>query len=158
MPFKQRLEFGWNFQQTPGRNSFPATNDVGLSLGYQFSRKGTLGIGAAYRFGLGSWDKITLTHEGMGLRSYIDYRLSKPEARLLENIWITGSFEMNYWQRIYYLNQYRHLAWQASGLLGLTKKVKTVKGQMKMQVMVDLLAIRKNSVGDCLQFRMGKYL
>lgn len=148
-PFKQRLEKGWNFQQTPGRYGFPATNDLGLSLGYQFSRKGTLGIGAAYRFGLGSWEKIALTHEGIGLRTYLDWQI--------KNSWfITGAAEWNYWERMDSLSTLLALPWQKSGLVGVTRKIKMPKGEMKIQLMIDLMAISNGQQERFWSFRVGK--
>lgn len=92
-PFKQRLEKGWNIQQTPGRYGFPATNDIGLSLGYVFSRNGIFTVGVAGQLGLGSWQKITFNIEGLVIRTSLDWRLSPENKGLLANTYVTGGWD-----------------------------------------------------------------
>ncbi len=137
--FKKRLEFTWNMQTGQRVQSFPVTNDLGLSIGYKLLPKAVAGIGASYKFGLGTWQKISLTHEGMSVRSFFDWRISSSRAKLMANIWITAGYEMNYWERIRYLQDWRHLAWQKSGLIGITKKISINKKEIKMQFLYDFL-------------------
>lgn len=137
--FKKRLEFTWNMQTGQRVRSFPVTNDLGLSLGYKILPKAVAGIGASYKFGLGSWQKISLTHEGMSIRSFFDWRISSPNAKLMANFWITAGYELNYWERIRHLQDWRHLAWQKSGLIGITKKISINKKEIKMQFLYDYL-------------------
>lgn len=148
LPLKKRLEFGWNLQSRNRVQGFPATNDLGLSLGYKLNPKSVVGIGGAYKFGLGSWDKIRLTHEGVALRTFVDWKIKG-------NWWVSGGYELNYWQRIDNLSQYKKLAWQKSGLLGVTKKIKTVKREMKFQALVDLLKISTGLPQEYFLLRIG---
>ena len=53
--FFQRLEYGLNIQSIRGTSFLPATSDLGLSLGYKLSDKKTIGVGASYKIGWGSW-------------------------------------------------------------------------------------------------------
>lgn len=137
--FKKRLEFTWNMQTGQRVRSFPVTNDLGLSIGYKILPKAVIGVGASYKFGLGTWQKISLTHEGMSVRSFFDWRISSPNAKLMANFWITAGYELNYWERIRHLQDWRHLAWQKSGLIGITKKISINKKEIKMQFLYDYL-------------------
>jgi hypothetical protein len=144
-PLGKRLEIGWNLQTGSLIRSAPTSTDLGLSLGYKLNPKSVIGVGLAYKFSLGSWDKIEFHHEGFGLRSFIDWRISPPKAKLFANMWISGGFEMNYWQRLSNLNQVQDLAWQKSGLIGLTKSVKTKKGTMKIQFLYQVIGMTNGS-------------
>jgi hypothetical protein len=141
--FGRRLEFGWNLQTGVRVQNFPSVNDLGLSLGYKVNPKSVIGIGVAYKFALGSIQKIQFTHEGIGLRSFADLRISSPKAKMFSNIWLSGGFEMNYWQRFDNLPpigaRSAPQAWQRSGLIGMTKKMKMGKREGKMQVLWDFL-------------------
>ena len=67
--FFKRLEFGSNFQSQKSTYFFPATTDIGLSVGYKLNDKSILGIGASYKVGLGKgWNDIHISHQGIGLR------------------------------------------------------------------------------------------
>ncbi|HSC54489.1 MAG TPA: hypothetical protein VLC98_12740 [Phnomibacter sp.] len=152
--FGQRLEFGWNLQNAMHKQDFPAIRDVGISLGYKLNPRSVVGVGVAYKFALGeSWKHIEWTHEGVGLRSFLDWRIAKAGSKLLKGFWITGGFEMNYWQRIDNNAQWKNLAWKQSGLVGLTKTVKTGKKTMKMQLLWDFLSYNTNSTP--VVFRVG---
>lgn len=150
-PFGKRLELGWNLQGGQRLTQLPASNDIALSAGYKLNPRSVIGVGLSYKFGLGSWQKIQLTHEGLGLRTFIDWRLKG-------SWWISGGMEWNYWQRIADLQQWRHLAWQRSGVLGLTRKVKLPKGDMKLQILVDLLQISSGLPQRYLLIRVGRSL
>ncbi|HSC54261.1 MAG TPA: hypothetical protein VLC98_11585 [Phnomibacter sp.] len=154
-PLGKHFEFGWNLQTGSLMRAAPSSTDLGLSLGYKINPKSVIGIGVAYKFSLGSWDKIEFHHEGVGLRSFIDWRISPPKAKIFANMWISGGFEMNYWQRIANLSQLKSLAWQQSGLVGLTKKVKTGKKTMKMQLLWDFLNSSSSAENIPIQFRIG---
>jgi hypothetical protein len=143
--FKERLEFGWNMQSATRLQNFPAVRDVGLSLGYKLNPRSVMGIGVAYKFALGeSWKNIDWTHEGVGLRSFVDWRVSAAGSKLLQNIWLTGGFEMNYWSRIANDVQWRELAWQKSGLVGVNKIIFMKKGHVKTQLLLEK-SIQDNS-------------
>ncbi|TWV88732.1 hypothetical protein [Chitinophaga pinensis] len=46
-----------------------------LAAAYKFTEKGSVGIGLAYKLGLGSLDRIAISNKGAGIRSFIDYRI-----------------------------------------------------------------------------------
>jgi len=138
--FKERVEFGWNMQNAMRIQDFPAIRDVGLSLGYKMNPRSVIGVGIAYKFALGeSWKDVEWTHEGVGLRSFLDWRISSAGSKLLQNFWITGGFEMNYWKRIANNATWKDLAWQQSGLIGLTKTIKLKKKEGKMQILYEFI-------------------
>ncbi len=133
---KQRLEFGSNFQfGKPTRFSSSQAN-IGLSIGYKMNDKSTTGFGVAYKMGYGNISHLRITHEGLGLRSFIDYKLKK-------QFFVSGGFEMNYatvFTNIRSLQSSNE--WQSSGLIGITKKIKLktkyVKGT-NFQLLYDVL-------------------
>jgi hypothetical protein len=150
--FKQRLEFGSNFQFGKNNNLLPNTADIGLSLGYKINDKSVAGIGASYKMGMGSIDHISITHQGIGLRSFIDWKLKK-------QFFITGGYEMNYnaqFKNIQELQSYNQ--WQNAGLVGLSKKI-NVKTKFfngtKLQLLYDMLARQHVPVSQPVIFRVG---
>jgi hypothetical protein len=140
LPLKKRFEFGVNLQSATRIQDFPAVRDIGLSLGYKLNPRSVAGVGIAYKFALGeSWKDIHWTHEGIGLRSFFDWRIASAGSKLLKGFWITGGFEMNYWSRIARDAQWGDLAWQKSGLVGVSKVMKYGKKEGKVQVLWSLL-------------------
>ena len=149
--FLKRLEYGTNLQTLKGKYSFPTTSDIGLSLGYKMNDKSILGVGASYRVGLGrGWDNIQISHQGIGLRSFVDYQLKG-------SLFISGGYEQNYrseFKSIEQLKQYS--AWQSSGLVGVSKKYqisKKVKGNM--QLLWDFLSYQQIPKTQAILFRIG---
>ncbi len=156
--FWKRLEKGYNLQATQRRGQFPSVNDLGLSIGYKANDKSVIGIGLAYKFGLGeSINKFKWTNEGIGLRTYIDLKWKG-------NLWISGGYEKHYWQRFSLfgggvvppLGGGGGLAWVQSGLIGISKKVKKGKKEMKLQLLYDFL--QPNTGGLPVVFRWGSEL
>ena len=150
--FKQRLEFGSNFQFGKNNNLVPTTADLGLSLGYKLNDKSVIGIGASYKMGLGSIQRISITHNGIGLRSFIDWKLKK-------QFFVSGGYEMNYNAQFKNIEQLKaYNSWQSAGLLGLTKKVsvktKLMKGT-KLSLLYDMLARQHVPVSQPVVFRIG---
>jgi hypothetical protein len=150
--FKQRLEFGSNFQFGKNNNLLPNTADIGLSLGYKINDKSVAGIGASYKLGMGNIDRLSITHQGIGLRSFIDWKLKK-------QFFITGGYEMNYnaqFKNIQQLKNYNE--WQNAGFVGLSKKIniktKWFK-QTKLQLLYDMLAKQHVPVSQPVVFRVG---
>ena len=150
--FKQRLEFGNNFQFEKNNSLVPATADIGLSLGYKLNDKSIIGIGASYKMGMGSIDHISITHQGIGLRSFMDWQLKK-------QFYISGGYEMNYnaaFKNIQQLQNYND--WQPSGLVGLSKKInvksKWTKGT-KLSLLYDMLAHQHVPISQPVVFRVG---
>ena len=150
--FLQRLEYGTNLQTAKSGYYFPTTTDFGLSVGYKMNDKSILGLGASYKMGWGSsWNDIRFTHQGVGLRSFLDYKLKG-------SFYASGGFEYNYLQLYDGLLPGANTAWQRSGLLGLSKvlslKSKFFK-QTKMQLLWDFLSYSQVPRGQELKFRVG---
>ncbi|MGC4101141.1 hypothetical protein [Ferruginibacter sp.] len=150
--FLQRLEFGSNLQFAKNNSLVPTTADIGLSLGYKLNSKGIAGIGASYKAGLGSIQRISFSHQGVGLRSFIDWQLKK-------QFYISGGYEMNYNAAFKNIDQpKRYDNWQQSGLIGLSKKLniktKFTKGT-KLSLLYDMLAGRHVPVSQPVVFRVG---
>ena len=151
--FLKRLEIGTNLQSQSARNYFPVTTDLGLSLGYKLNDKSILGIGASYKLGWGrGWDNIHLSHEGIGLRSFIDWKIKNA-------FWVSGGYELNYRTAFNSISQLRNLAaWQQSGLLGISKslpiKTKFFK-KTKLQLLWDLLSYEQVPRTQPIVFRIG---
>ncbi len=150
--FFQRLEYGINFQFGKSNSLMPGTADIGLSLGYKINDKSLIGIGAGYKLGMGSIQRLRLSHQGIGLRSYIDWKLKK-------QLFITGGFEMNYNASFKNIEQLKEMnAWQRSGLIGISKKIalktKFTKGT-KLQLLYDFLHRQHVPASQPVIFRVG---
>jgi hypothetical protein len=149
--FLQRIELGTNIQTQKARYYFPVTTDVALSAGYKLNDKSIIGVGVSYKAGLGrGWDHIAISHQGIGLRSFIDYKLKG-------SLYITGGYEQNYlnqFQRVEQLRDYS--SWQVSGLIGLSKKYKVskkLKGEMKL--LWDFMSYQQVPRTQAVLFRVG---
>jgi len=151
--FKQRLEFGSDFQFAKSNTLMPTTMDLAFTAGYKLNDKSVAGIGAAYKMGLGSIDRIRFSTQGLSLRSFIDWKLKK-------SFFITGGWEMNYLSVLppsptvvkYNDN------WQQSALAGISKKIKVKTKwfkQTKLQLLYDFLAKQHLPVSQPLLFRVG---
>lgn len=146
-----RLEWGSNLQTVKANRFFPSTSDLGLSLGYKLNDKSTVGIGGSYKMGWGSNIRhVSITHQGVGVRSFLDYKLKG-------SIWLAGGAEMNYrssFDSFEILKSYS--AWQKSALVGLSKKYQVsrkLKGNM--QLLYDLLWKQQVPRTQALLFRIG---
>lgn len=154
--FKQRLVYGLNVQTEKWSNYFPVTTNLGLSLGYKLNDNGAIGLGLAYKLGWGqNWNKIKLTHEGIGLRSYIDWKLKG-------SFYIAGGYEQNHNQSFRNLQSIQDIGlWRQSGLIGLSKKIKlpaTKNGKSKtqqIQLLYDFMHTKDGIRTPALLFRMG---
>jgi hypothetical protein len=158
--FKQRLELGTNIQSQKATYYFPVTTDLALSVGYKLNDRSVVGIGAAYKLGWGQgWDHIQITHQGAGIRSFIDWKIKN-------SFWFSGGFEMNY--RPLNANNstvttpgmpmpiLQRDTWQRSGLFGLSKKYqagKKFKG--KIQLLWDVLSYQQVPRAQPFVFRVG---
>ncbi|RYY47642.1 MAG: hypothetical protein EOO06_12095 [Chitinophagaceae bacterium] len=149
--FLERLEYGANVQSQKASSYFPATSDLGISLGYKLNDKSSIGLGASYKLGWGrGWDHIRLTSEGMGLRSYLDVKIKG-------SFYVSSGYEQNYRSAFQNIQQLRNLnGWQQSGLLGLSKRYqvsKKVKGDMKL--LWDFLSYQQIPRTQAILFRIG---
>jgi hypothetical protein len=116
--FLKRLEYGANVQSQKASSFFPVTSDIGLSLGYKINDKSIIGIGASYKMGWGrGWNDIDISHQGIGLRSFIDIKLKG-------SFWISGGYEQNYKTAFQDFSELKEMSgWQQSGLIGLSKVI-----------------------------------
>jgi hypothetical protein len=149
-PLSKRLEYSANVQFTKSNNLLPSTANIGLGIGYKLDDKRIIGVGMDYSEGMGTIQHISFTSQGIGLRSYLDWKIKK-------QIYITGGYEMNYnsaFKNIEQLKDYE--AWQRSALIGLSKKYKIskkVKGNM--QLLYDFLANKHVPISQPVIFRVG---
>lgn len=119
--FLQHLEFGSNLQFGKSNSFLPTTADIGAQLGYRFHQNGSFGLGIAYKLGFGNIRNLSLSHQGIGARSFLDFKLKK-------NIHINGGFEYNYNAAFKDIDQLRNFnLWQSSALIGISKKYKISK-------------------------------
>jgi len=150
--FKQRLEYGFNLQFAKSISLLPTTSDIALSAGYKINDKSTIGVGASYKLGMGSIRHIKFTHEGIGLRSFIDWKLKK-------QFFITGGYELNHRAQFENITQLKNYdAWQRSALIGLTKKINIKTKWFKttnIQLLYDLLSYQHVQVSQPVLFRVG---
>jgi hypothetical protein len=149
--FLKRLEFGGNVQTQRARQYFPVTSDLALSIGYKLNDKSVIGIGGSYKLGLGrGWNDIKFTNEGIGLRSFIDYKIKG-------SLFVSGGYEQNYRNAFYTIDQLRNLSsWQSSGLLGLSKKYRiSSKLNGNVQLLWDFLSYSQVPRTQAILFRVG---
>jgi hypothetical protein len=148
--FLQRLELGTNIQFGKGTGYVPTCANLGLQVAYKITDKSLAGVGIAYKMGLGKIDKIKFTSEGIGLRSFIDWKIQK-------QLFVSGGFELNHQSRIYNMAQLDKFSeWENSGLIGIGKSYnagKKLKGEMKL--LWDFLSYSKIPRTQALVFRVG---
>ncbi|MFT3980777.1 MAG: hypothetical protein QM687_09935 [Ferruginibacter sp.] len=150
--FLQRIEYGFNLQFGKSNGWMPGTADIALTAGYKLNDKSVIGLGMSYKLGMGSIERIRFSHQGLGLRSYVDWKLKK-------QFFISGGYELNHnagFKNIAALKDSE--AWQQSGLIGLSKKMpmktKFTKGA-KLQLMYDMLYRQHVPVSQPWMFRVG---
>jgi hypothetical protein len=145
-----RLEYGANVQFEKSNRVFPSTTNIGLSLGYKLNDKSIVGIGMSYKMGMGTIRHIVISNEGIGLRSFADYKVKG-------SLFMSGGYEMNYNTRFKNIEQLKIFNdWQSSGLIGVSKKYsvsKKVKGNM--QLLYDFLAHTHIPFSQPILFRVG---
>ena len=150
--FLKRLEYGANVQIAKSK-LLGSTSDLAISLGYKLNDKSVAGIGLSYRANLGSFQHITFTSEGVGIRSFMDWILKR-------QIYISGGFEMNYNKSFRDISQLKDESqWQQSALLGLSKRYKLggkVKGNL--QFMYDFLYRSHLPFSSPIIYRLGYLL
>jgi hypothetical protein len=151
--FKKRLELNTNIQSSRGRSYMPSNSELALNLGYKLNEKSVIGFGGSYRVGWGNgWDNIRITHQGVGLRSFLDWKLKG-------NLWISGGYEQNYYAQFRRVQELKNFsAWKASALLGVTKSI-DVKSKFfkktKLQLLYDFLWRTRVPVTETVKFRIG---
>ncbi|HQW84676.1 MAG TPA: hypothetical protein PK987_09455, partial [Ferruginibacter sp.] len=150
--FLQRLQYGSNIQFTKNNSLLPATADIAMEVGYKLNDKSVIGIGAGYKMGLGNIQKISITHQGIGIRSFIDWKLKK-------QFFVSGGFEMNYNAQFKNITQLKNYnSWQQSGLIGITKKI-NIKTKFfnatSIRLLYDLMYRQHNPVSQPVLLRTG---
>lgn len=150
--FSQRIEYGFNLQFDKTNNLLPAATNIGLSIGYKINTKSVVGIGASYKLGMGNIQRIHFSHQGIGLRSFIDWKLKK-------QFFVSGGYELNHNEAFQNFGQLKNYpAWQRSALIGLIKKMniktKLFKGT-NIQLLYDFLSHQHLPVSQPVVFRMG---
>lgn len=150
--FLQRLECGSNLQFAKNNSLVPTTADIALSVGYKLNDKSIVGIGLSYKMGYGSLRRLSISHQGVGIRSFIDWKLKK-------QFFVSGGFEMNYNAQFKKLAQLQSFNdWQQSGLIGITRKMniktKFFKGT-NVQLLYDMLYRQHMPVSQPFLFRVG---
>ena len=154
--FLKRIEYGLNIQSQKTVYLLPTTSDIALTIGYKLSDKATIGVGGSYKLGWGkSINNISLSNQGMGLRTYTDIKLKG-------SIWITGGYEQNWLPQLATILDSANVhpsgwgnGWQSSGLIGLTKKMKIGKQTSNMQVLWDFLSYSQIPRTTAFKFRIG---
>lgn len=149
--FSQRLEFGANVQFTRPRGLLPQTADLAIQVAYKFSKKGSAGLGASYKLGMGNGlSNISFTHEGVGLRSFADFKLKG-------SLFINGGFEKNYNAAFSRFSELKNInQWTGSALIGLSKKMNGPKKlKTNIQLLYDLLHNKSVPAGQPLLLRIG---
>jgi hypothetical protein len=149
--FLKRLEYGVNVQFARSAYDFPATANLGLTLGYKINDKSTIGAGLAYTAGMGTgWDHIQFSNQALGLRSYMDWKIKK-------SYYVIGGYEENYMTAFSGIADLRDRnAWQPSALIGLERKYKiSSKLQGNVQVLYDALYAREVPRGQAIRVRVG---
>lgn len=151
--FLKRVEVGTNIQSQKAKTYFPATSDLGLSIGYRLNDKSVVGVGVSYKLGLGKgWNNIRMTNQGVGLRSFIEWKIKG-------SFWISGGYEQNYRTEFRKIDELKNLsAWQQSGLVGLTKAI-SLKTKFfrktKLQLLWDFLSYQQVPATQPFLFRIG---
>jgi len=151
--FFQRLEYGTNIQSQKSSYFFPMTTDLGLSVGYKLNDRSIIGLGVSYKLGLGrGWNHIRFTSEGIGLRSYIYWKVKG-------NFFISAGYEQNYRNTFKNVSQLQDKsAWQQSGLIGAGKtislKTKFLK-KASIKLLWDYLSVRQMPRTNPFVFRIG---
>jgi hypothetical protein len=157
--FLKRFEYGTNVQTQKATNYFPVTSDIDLSLGYKLNDKSVIGIGGSYKMGMGhDWHHIRITNEGMGFRSFIDWKILSSTGGAGGGLWISGGYEQNYKTSPPTPLRMERGTWQQSGLIGLSKLI-SLKTKLftktKLQLLWDFLSYQQVPRTNALLFRIG---
>ncbi|MBN8833415.1 MAG: hypothetical protein ABS68_01195 [Niastella sp. SCN 39-18] len=146
--FAQRLEYSADIQPLRGNAWLPGALNTGINVGYKLNDKSVIGAGMSYKLGLGSIQKIRFSNQGIGFRSFIDWKLKK-------QFFISGGYELN---KIPASPQPGFIIdeWQRSGLVGLSKK-QTIgkKRTVKTQLLCDFLSYQQIPKTQPILFRVG---
>lgn len=144
--FGNNIEYGWNIQTQKQNTYFPAVSDLALTVGYKLSPKSTLGVGSSYKLGWGkSIENMNLSSQGFGFRTFLD-------LKLLKQWWLYGGYEKHYENSLTDLGVNN---WQASGLIGLNRKIKLKNKTLNTQLLYDFLYKSQQPHRQPIVFRFG---
>jgi Autotransporter beta-domain len=162
--FLQRIEYTANvgfgrINPLASGGNTNTTADIALGVGYKLNDKSTIGVGASYKLGMGSLQRVRLSGQGIGLRSYVDWKLKK-------QFYVSGGYEMNWLGGAAAVrpgltpgpSPTGEGGWQRSGLIGISKKMKLRTKWFKasqVQLLYDMLHNQQRPVGQAWVFRMG---
>jgi len=148
--FFKRLEFGTNIQNAKRNYLLPTTSEVGISIGYKINDKSVIGIGSSYKIGFnGKINHLTITNEGIGLRSFLDWKLKG-------QFFLSGGYEQVYYRRFQNISQIKIDQWQHSALIGITRKYRIgKKWKGNFQLLFDALYKQNIPQGQPIKFRFG---
>jgi len=152
--FLQRLEYGTNAQTLQSTTFYPATTDLGLSVGYKLDDKGnTVGVGASYKVGWGKdISNVNVSSQGAGLRSFVDIKMKA-------SFFASGGLEYNYQQPFSSIGIVKNLnSWQQSGLVGVSKIISMsskVFKKARLQFFWDFLSYQQVPKSQPFIFRLG---
>jgi hypothetical protein len=148
-----RFEPGFNLQFERSTNYFPAVADIATQLAYLLPN-GSIGLGLSYKLGLGTgWDKIGFSQQGIGLRSFLDWKIKG-------TIYANGGYEENYVSVLKMANNLNSQSiWQKSALVGISKKYK-INEKLKGNIMLlyDFLASSQIPKTNSIKVRIGYLL
>lgn len=150
--FRQRLEYGLNFQSSKTNTLLPQALDIATEIAYKITDRSLFRLGASFKIGYGSIQHIKFSSEGIGLRTAFDWKLKKQFA-------ISAGFEMNYYAGLKDIKPPKgYTDFQPSALAGLSKtvpaKIKWAKGT-RLQLLYDFVAKRHTPVSQPFLFRVG---
>jgi hypothetical protein len=153
--FAQRIDFGFNVQFSQSNSLFPSSSDFALTVAYKLNDRSSAGLGTSYKLGLGKIEHIKFTHEGIGFRSFLDWKLKG-------KFYLLGGAEINHIANVdkatLATGNVHTKSWQQSALLGIMKKFsgkgKWVKST-NLQLLYDFLAKKHTPVGRQWVFRVG---
>lgn len=149
-PLLKRIELGANVQFGKTNRLLPSSGDFAFSLGYKINDNGVIGIGSSYKLGIGFFERIQFTHQGFGLRSYIDWKIKS-------GFFFSGGYERNYLPQLNNINlAVQPQVWQESGLIGVSKRYSVgKKKKMNLQLLFDFLSYRNIPRSQPVIFRTG---
>ncbi|MFT3748131.1 MAG: hypothetical protein QM768_07430 [Agriterribacter sp.] len=158
-PFLKKLEYGTSFQSQRATDYFPASSDVGVTLGYKPGKKCVVGIGISGKVGWGTgWKHIKISYQGVGFRFFTDWKVPPLWGSKEGNsFWLTGGAEMNYRKPVESLSVFKNYdVWTKSALLGISKKFRAAKKfNGSIAVLFDFLYRKQIPVAQPFVFRMG---
>jgi hypothetical protein len=150
---KKRLTYGIDMQTTRGNTLMPNYSDIALTVGIKLTDRFTTGLGLSYKLGYGKdIGHIKFSSEGVGIRSYVDWKIKK-------SFYLSGGAELNYLSAFSNLKELKdYPAWKKSALLGISKtvslKTKFFKNT-KVSVLYDFLHAMQIPKGQTIVIRAG---